>query len=45
MQCCEALDRLISTIVDDPAFTTPDPEHPFKLETDTLYFAVEAVLF
>ena len=44
-QCCEALDKLISAILDDPALTTPNLEHPFKLETDASDFAVEAILF
>ena len=44
-QCHKALDKLISVIIDDPALTMPNPEHPFELETDASDFAIGAVLF
>lgn len=44
-QCHQVLDNLINAIMDDPALTTPNPEHPFELETNASDFAVGAVLF
>jgi len=43
-ECHEALDKLISTVLTDPALQQPDINKPFQLEVDTSTFATGAIL-
>ena len=43
-ECHEALDKLISTVLTDPALQQPDMTKPFQLEVDASAFATGTIL-